>query len=146
MLEFIEDLKILIINLGFNVLKPLVNKKELDDGSKIYYLISRWSDAKWIYTEEWFIVFKWSIWPKELVKSEIDRKQYAFRNRPKLLKQWIIKEKWDMIIFVQNHLFSSPSGASDIVLWRSSNWWTNWKDENWHTLDENERKDLKVEY
>lgn len=138
--EFIDDLRVLIANFGFNVLKPLVNEKDLYESDTLYYLHSRWSDARWLYTEEWFIVLKGSRWPKNLVKSEIERKQYAYRNRPLLLSDWIIQEDGDQIIFTQDYLFTSPSSAAVIVLGRSTNGRVQWKDESGHTLDENERK------
>lgn len=137
--EFIEDLRILIAHFGFSVLKPLVSGRDLHESDALYYLHSRWSDARWLYTEEWFIVLKGSRWPKSLVKSEIDKKQYAYRNRPLLLSEWVIEEDGDSIVFLQDHLFTAPSSASNILLGRASNGRIEWKDESGHTLDENER-------
>ncbi|USN57675.1 MAG: DUF4357 domain-containing protein [Candidatus Peribacteria bacterium] len=44
------------------------------------------------------------------------------------------------MIFLENHLFASPSRASCIVLGRASNGRTERKDNNGKTLDENERQ------
>lgn len=140
MVEFLENINTLIASMWYPILKEIEQSWITKDD--LYYLTARGSDAKWIYTAEGFLVLKWSKWPKDLVKSEIERKQYAFRNRPKLLKQWIIKEEWDMIVFIEDHLISSPSSASNIVTWRATNGWIMWKDKDWHTLDENERKNL----
>jgi signal peptidase I len=87
----------------------LVDNKELENEDNIYYLTARWSNAKWVYTNEWFIVLKWSRWPKTLVDSMIKNKWYAFRNRPKLMEKWIIKEDGDEIVFQEDYLFKSPS-------------------------------------
>jgi len=139
MIEFINDLKILLESLGFKLFKKLVDNKELENEDNIYYLTARWSNAKWVYTNEWFIVLKWSRWPKTLVDSMIKNKWYAFRNRPKLMEKWIIKEDGDEIVFQEDYLFKSPSWASDIIVWRSTNWWLLWKNKKWITLDEIER-------
>lgn len=140
MIEFINDLKILLINLWYSLLKEMVTKKELENDDNIYYLDNRWSEAKWIYTDEWFLVLKWSKWPKEMVDSCYTLKNYAFRNRPKLEEKWIIEYIWEELIFSSDYLFKSPSWASDIVVWRNTNWWILWKDKSGNTLDENIRK------
>jgi len=142
MKEFIEDLKILITSLWYPILKEIINKKELENENSIYYLIMRWSEAKGIYTDEWFLVLKWSKWPKELQKSVIEKKHYAFRNRPKLLIEWVIKEEWDNIVFNKDYLFKSPSWASDLVTWWSFNWRDVWKNKSWKTLNDIERNAL----
>ena len=139
MVEFLENINTLIASMWYPILKEIEQTKL--NNKNLYYLKARWSDAKWIYTEEWFLVLAWSTWPKEMVSSTIKNKEYAFRNRPKLLKQWVIKEEWDRIVFLQDYLWS-PSSTACLVMWRNANWWTEWKDKYWHTLDENERKNL----
>lgn len=139
MIEFIEDLKILINNLWYFVLSEVINKKD-DIVENIYYLTGRWSDAKWVYTEEWFVVLKDSKCPNSMVKSTIENKYYAFRNRPKLIEKWILREEGEFLIFTKNHTFKSPSSASDIITWRSSNGRTERKTKDWRTMDEIIRK------
>ena len=139
MVEFISDLKILLESLWFKLFKKLIDKQELKNEKNVYYLTTRWSDAKWIYTNEWFLVLKWSSWPINLVDSMIKNKWYAYRNRPKLLENWIIKEEWNKIVFQKDYLFNSPSSAADFIAWRNTNWWINWKNKSWKTLDEIER-------
>ena len=140
MIEFINDLKILLESLWFKLFKKLIDKQELKNENNVYYLSSRWSNSKWIYTNEWFLVLKWSTWPKELQQGVIKVKWYAYRNRPKLLENSIIKEEWDKIIFQKDYLFNSPSSAASFVSWASLNWWKEWKNKGWKTLDEIERK------
>lgn len=140
MLWFIEDLQILLSNLWFNVLKELINKKELNNNSNIFYFNWRWSDAKWLYTEEWFVILKWSKWPLEVQESVEKNKHYAYRNRPKLLLKGIIKNVENQIVFQKDYLFSSPSSAANLIWWWSYNGWITWKNDNWETLDEIIRK------
>ena len=140
MLEFIDDLKILLINLWYFLLKEMVSKKELEDEENIYYLTARWSKAKWLYTEEGFLVLKWSIWPNSYTESEKYNKWFAFRNRPILEEKWILDISQNEITLLKDYLFNSPSSAWTFISWRAVNWWTIWKDKNWKTLDENIRK------
>jgi hypothetical protein len=41
MLEFIDDLKILLESLGFKLFKKLVSKEELRNENNVYYLTAR---------------------------------------------------------------------------------------------------------
>ena len=140
--EFLENIDLLISAIWFPILKEFVKNVQNKD-EKEYFLTARGSDAHWLYTEEGFLVLKGSVGPVEMVKSEIENKQYAFRHRPKLLKKWVITEDWNMIRFEQDYLFNTPSSASNILLWSASNWWVAWKDVNGKTLDENERQGLE---
>lgn len=114
------------------------------DNRKYYYLTMRWSNAKWIFNNGKIIVLKDSTWLKSLQTQEIENKWYAYRNRPKLISEWIIKEIEDNIIFIKDYEFDSPSSAASLVTWWSFNWWDVWKDENWKTLDEIERKKIII--
>lgn len=140
MKEFIEDLKILLESLGFKLFKELVSNKELKSEDNIYYLSARWSKAKWIYNNEWFLVLKWSMWPLELQKWVLKNKWYSYRNRPLFLEKEVIKEENWCIIFLKNHLFNSPSSSASFISWASLNWWIEWKNKEWKTLDEIERQ------
>lgn len=138
MMEFMDDMWILMLNLGYFVLKELVNKKS--SSKHIYYLNGSWGNATWVYSNEWFIVLKWSIWPNRIAKSH--EWWYAEKHRPRLIQEWVIFEKDNNIIFASDYVFSSPSGAAILILGRSANWRIERKDKNWKTLDENERKSL----
>lgn len=136
--EFISDLKILILNLWYSVLKEVISKKEIENNDNLYYLKSRWSDAKWIYTEEWFIILKWSKLAIDNVNCIGER---DLNKRNSFIEQKCKKE-WSEIIVSEDTPFKSPSLASFIVTWSSMNWWDAWKDRDWKTLNENERQDL----
>ena len=60
-----------------------------------------------------------------------------------LYSEWIIKElNNNKFIFTKDYLFKSPSASASLILSRRANWWLEWKDKNWKTLDENERSNL----
>ena len=136
MKEFINDIEVLISVAWYSVLKEI--KKE-ESKERTYYLSIRWSKASWLYTQEWFLVLQWSTWPHTMIKSEIDRKWSAFRQRPLLQQQWIITYDDTTMYFTQDHLFWSPSGAACCISGGSINWRIERKDINGKTLDENER-------
>jgi hypothetical protein len=50
----------------------------------------------------------------------------------------------DGYVFQNDVLFKSPSGASDVLLGRSSNGWVEWKDAAGVTLDQLKRQKLAV--
>lgn len=139
--EFLENIDLLISAIGFPIIKEsIINHKK---NQIIYSTDSRWSIANGIYTEDGFIVLKWSRWPREVQPNVIKYNFYANRHRPKLLEQGVLEIQWDEIVFAQDYVFSSPSGASDVVVGASTNGWTYWKTKDWKTLDEIERKNLK---
>ena len=136
MVEFIDDLKILLVNLWYSVLKEMVSKKELENQENIYYLTARWSEAKWIYTEEWFLILKNS-------KISIDNvnclKQNDIIKRNNFIDQKCI-EKDNKFYTKEDILVTTPSLASFLISWWWYNWWTAWKDIHGKTLDENIRQ------
>ena len=139
MLEFIDDTKILLANLWVFVLKEFINKSIAQEDLTKYYLKGEKFKGEWFYTDEWFLVLKWSKGPKNLALSQTTHKLYAFRNRPKLSELSVIKEDWESIVFLKDYLFSSPSSAATILMWRNANGRTEWKTKWWKTLHEIER-------
>ncbi len=142
--EFLDNIDLLISSIWYPILKEIkINFEDKNNDDNLYIIKARWANWKWILTDEWFIVLKWSYWPKVLVDSMIKNKWYAFRNRPILIQKWIMKEEWENIVFLKDYVFNSPSASSDILVWRSTNGWLLWKNKDWKTLDEVERKNLK---
>jgi hypothetical protein len=136
--DFLYNIDLLISAIWYPILKEI--EKPILMQENLYYIKNRWSQAMWVYSEDWFLVLKWSTWPKEMVKSTIENKEMAFRHRPLLLEKWIIKEEGENIVFVSDYLFTSPSSASCIIVWRSTNWRLLRKDVNGKTLDETKDK------
>lgn len=139
MKDFLDDLEILLGSLWFLFLQAYHNSKNTQEADQIYHLTLRWSNAQGLFTQEGFLVLKGSIWPKEMASYEIKHKWYSFRNRPNLIEKGVIKENGGSIIFLQDYLFKSPSGASCIIAWTSSNGRKDWKNKQGKTLDEIER-------
>jgi hypothetical protein len=138
MYEFLEDLEVLILNLWYPLLKEIVSKQELENEENIYFLKTKWSNAKWIYNEEWFLVFRWSKWNKDIIPYQI-KQWHILRNRTKLVDLEIIIENTDWFEFKKDYLFKTPTSACNIITWWNYNWWIEWKNKNWITLKEIER-------
>ncbi|HBA45564.1 hypothetical protein A2W67_00115 [Candidatus Nomurabacteria bacterium RIFCSPLOWO2_02_40_28] len=85
-----------------------------------------------------FVVFKGSLARIEQTKSFGGS---GPRLRSRLIEDGILKKINDKsYIFTQDHIFTSPSAASDTIAGRSTNGWGAWKDDKGNTLDENLRK------
>ena len=117
--EYLSDMKILLGSLGFLFLQEYQDKNQTSE--TVYYLSAKGCNAKGIHTEEGFLVLKGSVGAKDLVKSVLENHYYAYRKRPQLFEKNIIKEEWDTIVFLEDYLFSSPSGASDCITGGSTN-------------------------
>ena len=60
--------------------------------------------------------------------------------RIKLIQSNILTELNGNYIFDQDYIFNSPSMAGGVVLGRSTNGWTKWKNKDGITLDELKRR------
>ncbi len=96
------------------------------------------ASAKAQYTEEGVVVLKGSRGRGETAPSMIPMS--AGRNRQRLIDAGTLIMEGNAYVFQKDVLFGSPSGASDVVLGRSSNGWLEWKDVNGKTLDELKRQ------
>ncbi|EKE26510.1 MAG: hypothetical protein ACD_4C00256G0002 [uncultured bacterium (gcode 4)] len=138
--EFLENLDLLISAIWYPILKDLELEKNAINNKNLYYCKWPSADASWIYFSEWLLVFKWS-------KSRInvlDTAWFWIKNlQEKLYNEKILKFfNNESYIFNEDYLFKSPSAAAWLILWRSANWWTEWKNNEWKKLDEIERKNL----
>lgn len=132
--EFLSNIELIINSIGYPILTEIKSSEK--NNQKRYFIKNKWILAEGVYTEEWFIIKKWSQSIKETTKSFWWKVQ---KTREEILKSWIMKDNWPFFVFEKDFLTSSPSHASSIILWSMSNWRIIRKDENDNTLDENER-------
>nr|MBP9214778.1 DUF4357 domain-containing protein [Chitinophagaceae bacterium] len=86
-----------------------------------------------IETDKGYIVLKGSESKKELSPSTTE----TYRNlRRKLLETNILIESGDKLIFAEDTVFNSPSSASNMVLGRNSNGFTEWENAKGKTFKE----------
>lgn len=139
--EFLDNIDLLISAIWYPIIKDVNTWNDQKVREGVYRCTWSESKAMWMYNEEWFLVFKNSIMRKKLSKSSTER--LLSLQKALIDDQVITSIDGGQFIFLQDYLFSSPSLAASIVLWRSANWWTEWKDEEWKTLDEVERRKLR---
>ena len=64
---------------------------------------------------------------------------YLINLRHRLIQSEIMIEKNEIYEFAQDYVFNSPSTAGGVLLGRSTNGWTKWKNKEGKTLDELKR-------
>lgn len=135
LLDSFDTIKILLSTLGFPVFDKI--GKEQITSKELLFLNGRNIKAEGDLIDDGFVVFKGSQAKKETVPS---CHEYLINLRQKLFQNEIIIEKNGNYEFVQDYVFNSPSTAGGVVLGRSTNGWTKWKNKEGITLDELKRK------
>ena len=134
MIEFIEDIKTLLVSLWFHLLQELISKNEQKNSKSMYYLTSRGSSATWVYTEEGFVVLKWSklsTW--EITPSHV---MNIVKRRQEIQDMGILIDAE----FQRDCIFKTPTSACNIIAGWNQNGWQEWKTKDGKTLNEIERQ------
>lgn len=125
---FLEQIKLILPVMGFNFLISSTieqadkNLKE-DTIHETYFIKTNSFEAEMKETDQGYIVSKGSEAKKELSKSCTE----TYRNmRKKLLETEILIQKGNKLLFSKDTVFNSPSAASNMVLGRNSNGFTEW--------------------
>ena len=135
--EFIENIKMLSSTLGHKLFeeKREINLKQKQE---IFYIkAARGADSQGGPTSDGFVVFKGS----KAAGSTVPSFQNFVNLRQKLINEGILVQLGESLEFKEDHIFSSPSTASSIVLGRNSNGLTEWKLKDGKTLKEFESND-----
>ncbi|MGN8225264.1 DUF4357 domain-containing protein [Gracilimonas sp. BCB1] len=130
---FLEQIKLVLPVMGFKFLisstaRTSKDKKEAESESihQKYYIKTSTYSAQMVETDQGYIVLKGSQAKKELSNSTTE----TYRKlRRKLLETDILIDDGDILRFAEDAVFNSPSAASNMVLGRNSNGYTEWVDE-----------------
>ncbi len=132
---FLEQIKLVLPVMGFKFLisstaktsdKAKKSNQESPTHRKYFIKTSTWK-AEMVETDQGYIVLKGSQAKKGLSKSTTE----TYRKlRRKLLDTDILVEEGDNLKFNEDAVFNSPSAASNMVLGRNSNGYTEWVDIN----------------
>ena len=125
--EFLENVRLLINTLGYNIFEEIRQKSvdgENEEQNIFQIVAARGANAKGQMTNEGFAVLKDSEVAVSLTKSF--PKNWK-KLREELIISEIIEKEGDKLIFKKDHLFTSPSAAAAIVMGRSANGLTEWK-------------------
>jgi hypothetical protein len=137
---FLEQIKLMLPVMGFRFLisstikHQSVENKDVDRNIlEIFEIKTKNFKAKMYESDQGYIVTKGSEAKKNLSKSTTE----TYRNlRRKLLETSILIDKGDKFEFAEDAIFSSPSAASNMVLGRNSNGFTEWVNEKGKTFKE----------
>ncbi|MFD1314273.1 GIY-YIG nuclease family protein [Namhaeicola litoreus] len=134
LLDSFDTIKILLSTLGF----PVFDKvgKEQITSKELLFLKGRDINAEGDLIDDGFVVFKGSQVKKDTVPS---CHEYLINLRQKLIQNEILIVNNGNYEFTQDYVFNSPSTAGGVVLGRSTNGWTKWKNKDGKTLDELKR-------
>ncbi|WP_020538829.1 GIY-YIG nuclease family protein [Lewinella cohaerens] len=127
---FLEQMKLILPVMGFNFLIASTvstsinsNKEPINPIHQTYYIKTKTFKATMQETDQGYIVLKGSEAKRELSPSCTE----TYRNmRRKLLETNIMIEDKNGLIFAEDAVFNSPSAASNMVLGRNSNGYTEW--------------------
>ncbi len=89
-----------------------------------FTISARGTQAVGVYTQMGFLVFAGAHCAKKMTPSY--EKTYP-KTREALIRDGILVDQGDYYELKETYVFKSPSAASDLVLGRSSNGWTEWK-------------------
>lgn len=135
LLDSFDTIKILLSTLGFPIFESVA--KQSVDKAEILELSAKGIKAEGDLIDDGFVVFKGSEAKKDTTPS---CHEYLITLRNKLLKDGIIEEQEDKLVFREDYIFNSPSTAGGVLLGRATNGWTSWKNGKGKTLDELKRK------
>lgn len=137
---FLEQMKLILPVMGFNFLisSTASNTKENSETKNnsvhsTYFIKTKTFEATMQETDQGYIVLKGSEAKKDLSPSCTE----TYRNmRRKLLETNIMIEEKGQLIFAEDAVFNSPSAASNMVLGRNSNGFTEWVNKKGKTFKE----------
>ncbi len=127
---FLEQIKLMLPVMGFRFLISSTIKYQADEDKakelkikEIFEIRTKSFRAKMYESDQGYIVIKGSEAKRSLSKSTTK----TYRNlRRKLLETSILIDRGDNLEFAEDAIFSSPSAASNMVLGRNSNGFTEW--------------------
>jgi len=127
---FLEQIKLILPVMGFKFLiSSTVKQVDANQNNNVlsiretYFIKTRSFKASMKETDQGYIVTKGSEAKKEL--SDSCTETYVNMRR-KLIETEIMVEEKGKLIFVEDTIFNSPSAASNMILGRNSNGFTEW--------------------
>ena len=141
---FLEQIKLILPVMGFKFLiSSTVSPEQSSESTakneahETYYIKTKTFKATMKETDQGYIVAKGSEAKKTLAQSSTE----TYRNmRRKLVETKIMVEDGDQLIFAEDTVFNSPSAASNMILGRNSNGFTEWINKKGATFKEVQEK------
>ncbi|MCP3928199.1 MAG: GIY-YIG nuclease family protein [Bacteroidetes bacterium] len=127
---FLDQIKLILPVMGFKFLiSSTINSdktsesKSTNEIHETYLIKTKTFKATMAETDQGYIVLKGSEAKKTLSKSCTET---YINMRRKLVETKIMVDKHDKLVFVEDTIFNSPSAASNMILGRNSNGFTEW--------------------
>jgi predicted GIY-YIG superfamily endonuclease len=141
---FLEQIKLILPVMGFKFLisSTVTSDSNFDTTTKdevheTYLIKTKTFKATMTETDQGYIVAKGSEAKKSLSNSCTE----TYRNmRRKLVETKIMIENGDKLVFAEDAVFNSPSAASNMILGRNSNGFTEWVNKQGLTFKEVQEK------
>lgn len=131
-----EIAKVLLSTLGFPLFDSVARETLATVSADVYKLKGNGVEAEGSLIDDGFVVFKGSKVKAVTVPS---CHAYLVNLRNELIQSGILVQEGEMYQFREDYVFSSPSTAGGVILGRSTNGWTKWRNSNGKTLDEMKR-------
>jgi hypothetical protein len=134
--EFFETVSVLTATLGFPVLRPMQTRKHTEP-TRILHMRGLTDTTSGTYSTDGLTVFAGTV----VINRELGARPYERieAQRMALEADGVLAREGDRLVFIQDYVFGSPSGAACVILGRSSNGWDNWRDASNQSLDQIER-------
>lgn len=132
-----EITKVLLSTLGFPLFDSVAREVVASAPMDVYKLKGNGVEAEGSLVDDGFVVFKDS---KVKVTTVPSCHDYLINLRNELIQSGILLQDGETYRLTEDYIFSSPSTAGGVILGRSTNGWTKWRNVNGKTLDEMKRQ------
>jgi predicted GIY-YIG superfamily endonuclease len=132
-LEIFETGQSLISTLGYRMFDAVTETVGTGASAEVFVCTTGEVDGRGLYTPEGFVVLAGSRGRRRLAPTA--NGEWHVNIREQLLAAEVIREEGDVIVFLKDHLFRTPSGAAVALLARRANGWVEWKTSSGQTLD-----------
>ena len=141
--EIFDTISILIATMGFPLFQKLSTKiwdlspvSERRSTDVEVFCEERGAKGRGIYSSDGLTIFKGSRCAAEPTKSVLKSRSGVQDMRARFMEDGTLALVDGAPVFQRDTLFKSPSGASELLLFKASNGWTAWKTEQGDSLNE----------
>jgi len=131
--DIFETIATLLSTLGHPLMRKLATAEPKSTDIEVF-CTGRGANARGIFSTDGLTVFKGSVCATQPTPSATP--EYIVARRQVLTKEGVLAKVDNNLVFQKDHLFKSPSGAGQVVLYRTSNGWDNWKTKRGETLND----------
>lgn len=129
--RILDDIQLMLTSLGYDILSSPQQKTE-----QIWQCVSKKNILKAVFKGSSFVVLSGSVMDRQPSKGWTGYPPEQQAERKKLIATYETDPNSSTVTFTDNVSFKSPNHAGKILLGRSTNAWTTWKNEAGQTMDE----------